>query len=103
MITAIFKKENNQYVSYSISGHANFAPKGQDIICAGVSALYIAVTNVLIKEHAATIDVDGSIQLGIIKDSQYIVTVLYENLCEIAKEYSNHIEIVNRDEKSGAN
>lgn len=102
MITAIFKKEDNQYVSYSISGHANFAPKGQDIICAGVSALYIAVTNVLIKQHAATIDVDGSIQLGIIKDSQY-VTVLYENLCEIAKEYPNHIEIVNRDEKSGAN
>lgn len=58
MITAIFKKEDNQYVSYSISGHANFAPKGQDIICAGVSALYIAVTNVLIKQHAATIDVD---------------------------------------------
>ena len=86
MITAIFKEENNQYKLFHFRT-CKLCPKGQDIICAGVSALYIAVTNVLMKQHAATIDVDGSIQLGIIKDSQYIVTVLYENLCEIAKEY----------------
>lgn len=30
-----------------VEGHANYAPLGQDIVCAGVSALYINLLNCL--------------------------------------------------------
>ena len=95
MITATFKKRSNQFVSYSVKGHANYAPNGQDIVCAGVSALYTAVTNVLIEQHDAALDGDDTVQLGSINDSQYIVAVLHMNLVEIAKEYPDYVEIIN--------
>ena len=101
MITATFKKKNNQFVSYSVKGHANYAPHGQDVVCAGVSALYTAVTNVLIEQHDAALDSDDAVQLGSINDSQYIVTVLYMNLNEIAKEYPDHVQIIDVVEEPG--
>jgi uncharacterized protein YsxB (DUF464 family) len=93
MITAKFKKRGDQFISYSVTGHANYAPHGQDVVCAGVSAIYTAVTNVLLEQHDAVID-NETVRLGSIKESQYIVTVLYMNLVEIAKEYSDYIDVI---------
>ncbi|SDE73036.1 ribosomal-processing cysteine protease Prp [Sporomusa acidovorans] len=40
MITVALARNNNKAITgFSISGHAQTAPHGQDIVCAGVSAL----------------------------------------------------------------
>lgn len=45
MIQASFKKREKNWVSFEISGHANYAEHGQDIVCAAVSALSITTVN----------------------------------------------------------
>ncbi len=46
MITAIFfKNSHGIYRGFSISGHAGYADKGQDIVCAAVSALSVNTAN----------------------------------------------------------
>jgi len=39
MIEIVFKTENDRVKGFSVTGHANTAPHGRDIVCAGVSAL----------------------------------------------------------------
>lgn len=45
MIQVQFKKEQGQYKSFQIEGHAGYAEEGEDIICAAVSALVINTIN----------------------------------------------------------
>ena len=45
MIQVQFKKEQGQYKSFQIEGHAEYAEEGEDIICAAVSALVINTIN----------------------------------------------------------
>jgi uncharacterized protein YsxB (DUF464 family) len=50
MIEIVFKNENDRIKGFFVTGHANTAPHGHDIVCAGVSAL--AQTAVLgLEEH----------------------------------------------------
>lgn len=39
MIEIIFQTKDNRIKGFSVTGHANTAPHGSDIVCAGVSAL----------------------------------------------------------------
>ena len=46
MTTIIVKKtENGNYKGFTCTGHAGFAGKGRDIVCAAVSALVITTIN----------------------------------------------------------
>ena len=48
----IYIKYNPQEVRLQLRGHAEQAPAGQDIVCAGVSALYGALAlHPLVNEH----------------------------------------------------
>ena len=42
MIEAVYNKEA---LTLTLRGHAGYAPKGQDIVCAGVSALVYTLIN----------------------------------------------------------
>ena len=39
MIDIVLTKENNRISGFSVKGHSNMASRGEDIVCAGVSAL----------------------------------------------------------------
>lgn len=39
MTKIVYKKTNSFFKSISVSGHSNFASKGRDIVCAGISAI----------------------------------------------------------------
>lgn len=41
----IFRNQNGQYMGFDCIGHAGFADAGEDIVCAGVSALVINTIN----------------------------------------------------------
>ncbi len=47
------RTEDGVLKRFSVSGHANYAEAGEDIVCAAVSALTIATANGLMNEHVA--------------------------------------------------
>ena len=100
MIRAKFQlNKTNQIISYQISGHALFLPKGMDIVCAGVSVLTIAITNEL--NNDVIIDQDeGSITVGDILPSTANVALtntLLSGLQGISEQYPDNliVELLN--------
>jgi uncharacterized protein YsxB (DUF464 family) len=51
VITLKVRRKNGHIIRFELWGHAGYAEAGQDIVCAGVSALVIAAANGLIT-HA---------------------------------------------------
>ena len=39
MIKIIIKTDEDKIIGYNVFGHANFAPKGKDIVCSAVSSI----------------------------------------------------------------
>ncbi|NEW63267.1 ribosomal-processing cysteine protease Prp [Granulicatella sp. zg-ZJ] len=107
MIQIIFKKnEKNKWVSFEITGHAQFAEHGEDIVCAAVSALAITTCNGIehIAKYQPIIDIEeefgGYMYVEVLddltNDQHYITQTLLENLylglCEISKEYPDFVQ-----------
>lgn len=106
MIEAKFTTKDGHYNSYSLSGHADHAPHGQDIVCAGVSALFIGISNVLLSTFGAldksTINkkvieiVNANEQTGLLTET------LYKSLIDIEKEHPSNLKVyVNSGEHQG--
>lgn len=94
MITAKFKKKNDQVYWYRVTGHAGYADLGTDIVCAGVSALYITVTNTLLS-FGRTFERDsGYFVLDATDADNACLKVLYDGICSIAEQYPGNVEIV---------
>lgn len=49
MILITFFEEEKKLQGYCVQGHADYAPKGKDTVCASISALVIFTANVLRK------------------------------------------------------
>lgn len=67
-----------EIVAFEVRGHARYADHGQDIVCAGTSA--VAQTAVLGLEHFA----DGEVKLKIKKG--YLYCALKDSLSSVARE-----------------
>lgn len=89
-------KESYRF-GFIVEGHAEFAPHGQDIVCAGVSA--IVQTAILGIEYYTYVDVkkkDGYIKVHITHDdntSDAIVKAMLLGLEALELQYPNHIKI----------
>lgn len=96
MIKATFQlNKNNQITGYRISGHALFLPKGIDIVCAGVSALTIAITNELRKDISVNHG-NGFIAVSNILPSTVNLTLthtLLSGLQSIAEQYPDNLTV----------
>lgn len=114
MITAVFKKENDEIVEYTIMGHADYDELGKDVVCAAVSSLHIAITNKLIQ-CADMID-DSLVKVCFFNDpvrvtrtinhshddiiGRSLVDALFDGLSDIAEQYPEHVEVLVADETS---
>ena len=47
MIDVFIRKPGDHYTGFKVKGHAGYAERGKDIVCASVSALTIALENSL--------------------------------------------------------
>ena len=45
MISVIFNKQDDKFVTMTVNGHAGFANLGKDIVCAGVSSIVFGALN----------------------------------------------------------
>ncbi|MFC5733700.1 ribosomal-processing cysteine protease Prp [Cytobacillus gottheilii] len=53
----IYRNQTGKIQSFAISGHAFFAERGQDIVCAGVSAVSVGAINAVHELTGVTPDI----------------------------------------------
>ena len=97
LIEATFKP-----TSFRIEGHANYAPHGYDIICAGVSALVDGLVNAC-NEIGLPIGLDvtgGFVEVEFMQCNELtdaIYTVLKQGVKSIAIQYPKYLTVVGGD------
>jgi hypothetical protein len=100
MIKINVKKENDVIKYIKISGHAEYAEEGYDIVCASVSSITITTVNALISIDEDCIvysEADGLLEIGIMKHSD-IIDKLVNNMLELLEalshDYKDYIKII---------
>lgn len=93
MIQATFKQNHDGIYWYQVAGHAFHAPSGTDIVCAGVSSLYITVTNELLKFGRTFERDEGYFVLDGGLKEQVCLDVLKNGLESIAENYPENITV----------
>lgn len=100
MIKITINYLNNSVDELIVMGHSNFAPKGSDIVCAGVSAIVIGGINAicsLVKDQKINYEVeDGYVRLTSLDnvEVQNILKVIIVQLKSVEDSYSKNIKIV---------
>lgn len=94
-------KATIKHNGFRIEGHANYAPSGYDIVCAGVSALVDGVITacndfelwIEVKQEDGLVDVQFK-EMYWNSPSLYIYSVLRSGLSHIAEQYPQHLEVL---------
>ncbi|WP_152391721.1 ribosomal-processing cysteine protease Prp [Paenibacillus guangzhouensis] len=100
----IMRKADRSIESFSISGHANYAKHGEDIVCAGVSAVTVGTVNSI--EALTGVVLDSKMKDGFLsgrlasvdsEETSAKVQLLLESMVvmlnTIAGSYGTYIEI----------
>lgn len=100
MVTVTVKSMQNQVQAVEISGHADYAEHGQDLICAGVSSIGIGTLNALeeLAEGECSLQMDsGFISIHVLnrhnETVQLILKVMLIQLQTMAETYKKYIQI----------
>lgn len=101
----IYRSESGKIQSFEISGHALFADRGKDIVCAGVSAVSVGAINAVHELTGITPDLehraDGFLRCVIPEDLppgthekvQLLLEGMIVSLRSIEETYGEHIKI----------
>ena len=98
MIKVKLTKKNNNYQRIIITGHANYAEYGKDIVCASVSSTVQTVVNscLTIDKDSLTYNEDNGLDITVQKNDEItnkIINVMINNLYELEKAYPKNIQI----------
>ncbi len=94
----VYRNQNNLYTGFDCIGRAGYANAGEDVVCAGVSALVINTINSIgnLTEEAFSIDTDeesGQIVFRLEKPSEHDSFLLIQSMTlglqEIMNQYGN--------------
>ena len=107
MIQVNVEKKQGNYRKFSIDGHAEYAEAGQDIVCAGVSALVINTINSIeeFTEDAFTCDCEGGMvenwkfTSGVSDKAALLMDALVLGLENIEKSYGTEYLTVEVNEE----
>ena len=98
-------KSNDIYKGILVSGHTGFAQEGEDIVCAGISALTINFVNSVEKLTDDKFDIktdDGVIDFSFdnepSKESELLFESLLLGLNNIKNDYNEFISILIEEE-----
>ena len=93
-------KKNDDVVDYiKISGHAGYAEKGYDIVCASVSCIAITTVNALISINEDCLvysESDGLLEIKILKHDEVIdkiINNMISLLTKLSLDYKQYIKI----------
>ncbi|OTO77283.1 MULTISPECIES: ribosomal-processing cysteine protease Prp [unclassified Enterococcus] len=93
MIKATFKKINDSFIEYEVIGHAHFAEPGKDIVCAGVSALFITITNQLLCKTNVKVQDQRVCILNPNEIDNALAEALLCGLYDIQQKYPEHVSV----------
>lgn len=98
MISVIFFRRAGKPAGFKITGHADFAEKGSDIVCAAVSsASFMAANTITEFAGGSSAMKENEILLDLIQSNENAQTVLkgFElHIRELEKQYPKNIEVV---------
>ena len=103
MIFAVFSHKGNRITEVSVSGHAGYAPKGEDVVCASVTSALQTVVNgitevlkipakVQVEENKITCTLPDSPQEDA---AQALLQALYLQLSLLGEDYPKTITLKN--------
>ncbi len=101
MITAKFFGRSPCYSRVDVTGHAGYAPAGEDIVCAAVTSAVQLTANgiteilsgqgkVTVSENLISIRLSGSPT----KESEHFLQALYLQLSLLAEDYPGTIQVI---------
>lgn len=105
MITAQFLKHQSNIVRFIISGHAEYAAYGEDIVCAGVTSVVQftanAITEVLLEKATKIIVDENKIEINLSGDASTcaysFMDALLLHLNVMSSEYPGTIQVINSE------
>lgn len=103
MIQVRFCMKDDSIQEIEMSGHAEFAQHGQDLVCAGASSIAIGTLNaldILCTNTCELVIDEGYIKIIVKEDSSTVQTVLntlYIQLDTMVEEYKEYIEITKEE------
>ena len=92
----IFRNQNGQYVGFDCIGHAGYAAAGEDMVCAGVSALVFNTVNAIDRFTEEVFTAETKEETGEISvrfrspvshDAQLLIDALLLGLQGIQQQY----------------
>lgn len=105
MIHVIIRRDSNRIQSFEMSGHADYAEHGKDLVCAGASAVSFGAVNAVMQLTKVEPIIDQGRDGGYLQVSfpntyqddevQLIIEAMIVALETIAFDYSEHIKITN--------
>ena len=99
MIRAEFLQSEGRYKGFSVKGHAGYADKGQDIVCASVSSAVMLAANIITDGFMRDADVFAdndavSCVVAVADDvSEAVIGMLKAQFEMILEEFPNTITI----------
>ena len=83
----------------TVEGHAGYAPRGQDIVCAGVSTLVQTLVESL--EAFCADAISYSLKPGMVEikfrdlsaDADLLISSFFVGICMIAERYPDHVKV----------
>lgn len=95
------QRRGSQLIRLTVTGHAGFADPGDDIVCAGVSALMQTAAHGLVQHCGARISVhddpDGAYALELLRPgnarAQAVLETTLSGLRAIAREYPRYLSV----------
>lgn len=99
MISIEFTKANGKFISLEVSGHANSADKGEDLVCAGVSSIVFGALNGFDQLANGNFDIivkDNLVKVKALSDAcitDKLLSFTYLQLLTMEESYLSNIKI----------
>src|SRR4051794_20649253 len=106
MITVTFDIHNERILSFVMSGHADYAKKGSDIVCAGASAVSFGIVNAIMSLTDVTPEIEQGQSGGYLRCTipddiselsqnkvQLLLNSMLISLQTIERDYSKYMKI----------
>ncbi len=99
MVSVEFKKVNDQYVSLTMSGHAESADHGSDLVCAGISSIVFGALNGFDQLASGKFEFDvkdNYVNVQALDDAcivNKLLSFVYVQLLTVENQYPKNIKI----------
>lgn len=104
MVKVKIVKLKDSIKEINITGHANFADAGKDIVCAGISSICIGLLNSIdemARESSIITINEDQINIKVVNNSQLIQNILnvgYYQLKTVEEQYPENLKIKSEKE-----